>query len=136
MQQQMLFEALPSVSQKRTAVNARTIKKRIVELENIITAADATFENSRDYTAVCREHLRRHREGRVDDNWIDGALRLGLFDIEDAFPLVRGRYSRSQVQTLKRHIRELGMEAISWREPRAAAVAELAHLRELMGVAA
>jgi hypothetical protein len=128
-----LFNAQPHVvtAGKEPSVNARNAKHQLDTLRKQLATAQADLEDVNYNLSIVTMHQRASREGKIDANWWDAAMRFGMLDLDEepayrlgSYPVKVMRWIRHLLFTLHAERRDV-QSAIAELEPRVAALSEI-----------
>ena len=77
-----LFDARPTAATvgMEPSVNARNAKRQLDTLRKQMATAQADLEDVDYNLSIVAMHQRASREGKIDTNWWDAAMRFGMLD--------------------------------------------------------
>jgi hypothetical protein len=128
-----LFNAQPQVATVDTepSVNARNAKRQLDTLRSQLATAQADLEDVNYNLSVVTMHQRASREGKIDANWWEGAMRFGMLDLDEqpayrlgSYPVKVMRWIRQLISTLHAERRDVQL-AIVELEPKVAALSQI-----------
>ena len=128
-----LFNAQPQVCtvDAEPSVNARNAKRQLDTLRSQLATAQADLEDVNYNLSVVTMHQRASREGKVDANWWEGAMRFGMLDLDEepayrlgSYPVKVMRWIRHLIFALNAERREV-LSAIADLEPEVAALSQI-----------
>jgi hypothetical protein len=128
-----LFDTQPVAPQVdiEPTVNARNAKRQLDTLRCQLATAQADLEDVNYNLAIVTMHQRASREGKIDANWWDAAMRFGMLDLDDepayrlgSYPVKVMRWIRHLLFTLHAERRDVQL-AIAELEPKVAALSEI-----------
>ena len=128
-----LFDARPSAATvgMEPSVNARNAKRQLDTLRNQLATAQADLEDVNYNLSVVTMHQRASREGKIDANWWEGAMRFGMLDFDEepayrfgSYPVKVMRWIRHLIFTLNAERRDV-LSAIADLEPKVAALSQI-----------
>jgi hypothetical protein len=128
-----LFNAHPHVvtAGREPSVNARNAKHQLDTLRKQLATAQADLEDVNYNLSIVTMHQRASREGKIDANWWDAAMRFGMLDLDEepayrlgSYPVKVMRWIRHLIFTLHAERRDVQL-AIAELEPRVAALSEI-----------
>jgi hypothetical protein len=126
-----LFNAQPHVATagREPSVNARNAKHQFDTLRKQLAASQADLEDVNYNLSIVTMHQRASREGKIDANWWDAAMRFGMLDLDDvpvfrlgSYPVKVMRWIRHLIFVLNAERRDI-LSAIAELEPKVAALA-------------
>jgi hypothetical protein len=132
----MQFSLFNSPSQVVTvgiepSVNARNAKRQLDTLRSQLATAQADLEDVNYNLSVVTMHQRASREGKIDANWWDAAMRFGMLDpCEEpvyrlgSYPVKVMRWIRHLIFTLNAERRDV-LSAIADLEPKVTALSQI-----------
>jgi len=128
-----LFDARPSAATvgMEPNVNARNAKRQLDTLRKQLATAQADLEDVNYNLSVVTMHQRASREGKIDANWWEGAMRFGMLDLDEqpayrlgSYPVKVMRWIRHLIFTLHAERRDVQL-AIVELEPKVAALSQI-----------
>ena len=128
-----LFNAQPQVCtvDAEPSVNARNAKLQLDTLRSQLATAQADLEDVNYNLSVVTMHQRASREGKIDANWWDAAMRFGMLDSGEepvyrlgTYPVKVMRWIRHLLFTLNAERRDV-LSAIADLEPKVAALSQI-----------
>lgn len=128
-----LFNARPIDTGEPTEprVNARNAKRQLDSLRNQLTTAQVDLEDVNYNLTIVQMHQQASREGKIDANWWEGAMRFGMLDIDElpvyrlgSYPIKVMRWIRHLIFTLHAERRDI-QSAIAELEPKVAALSQV-----------
>jgi len=128
-----LFNAQPQVATVDTepSVNARNAKRQLETLRSQLASAQADLEDVNYNLSVVTMHQRASREGKIDANWWEGAMRFGMLDLDEqstyrlgSYPVKVMRWIRHLIFTLHAERRDVRL-AIAELEPKVATLSQI-----------
>ena len=128
-----LFNAQPQVCtvDAEPSVNARNAKRQLDTLRSQLATAQADLEDVNYNLSVVTMHQRASREGKIDANWWDAAMRFGMLDLDEepayrlgSYPVKVTRWIRHLIFTLHAERRDVQL-VIAELEPKVAALSQI-----------
>ena len=128
-----LFNAQPQVATvgMEPSVNARNAKRQLDTLRNQLATAQADLENVNYNLTIVTMHQWASREGKIDANWWDAAMRFGMLDLDEepvyrlgSYPVKVMRWIRHLIFVLNAERRDV-QSAIAELEPKVAALSQI-----------
>ena len=128
-----LFKAQPVAARVYTgpSVNARNAKRQLDTLRSQLATAQADLEDVNYNLSILTMHQRASREGKIDANWWDAAMRFGMLDLDEepayrlgSYPVKAMHWIRHLIFTLHAERRDVQL-AIAELEPKVAALSEI-----------
>ena len=128
-----LFNAHSQVATVDTqpSVNARNAKRQLDTLRSQLATAQADLEDVNYNLSVVTMHQEASREGKIDANWWEGAMRFGMLDLDEqpayrlgSYPVKVMRWIRHLIFTLHAERRDV-QSGIAELEPRVAALSQI-----------
>ena len=128
-----LFNAQPQVCtvDAEPSVNARNAKRQLDTLRSQLATAQADLEDVNYNLSVVTMHQRASRQGTIDANWWEGAMRFGMLDLDEepayrlgSYPVKVMRWIRHLIFTLHAERRDVQL-AIVELEPKVAALSQI-----------
>jgi hypothetical protein len=128
-----LFNAQPQVATvgMEPSVNARNAKRQLDTLRNQLATAQADLEDVNYNLSVVTMHQRASREGKIDANWWDAAMRFGMLDTDEepvyrfgSYPVKVMRWIRHLIFVLNAERRDV-LSAIADLEPKVAVLSQI-----------
>jgi hypothetical protein len=128
-----LFNASPQVALGciEPSVNARNAKRQLDTLRKQLATAQADLEDVDYNLSIVTMHQRASREGKIDANWWDAAMRFGMLDPCEVpvyrlgcYPVKVMRWIRHLLFTLNAERRDV-LSAIADLEPKVAALSQI-----------
>ena len=128
-----LFNAHPQVCtvDAEPSVNARNAKLQLDTLRSQLATAQADLEDVNYNLSVVTLHQRASREGKIDANWWEGAMRFGMLDLDEepayrlgSYPVKVVRWIRHLIFALHAERRDVQL-AIAELEPKVAALSQI-----------
>ena len=128
-----LFNASPQVALGciEPSVNARNAKRQLDTLRKQLATAQADLEDVDYNLSIVTMHQRASREGKIDANWWDAAMRFGMLDpCEEpvyrlgSYPVKIMRWIRHLLFTLNAERRDV-LSAIADLEPKVTALSQI-----------
>ena len=128
-----LFNAQPQVATVGTepSVNARNAKRQLDTLRSQLATAQADLEDVNYNLTIVTMHQRASREGKIDANWWDAAMRFGMLDLDEepvyrlgSYPVKVMRWIRHLIFVLNAERRDV-QSAIADLEPKVAALSQI-----------
>lgn len=130
--QYSLFEPVASTPRRRAPQSrAKTAKSQLDTLRRQLAQAEGDLGDICSNLDVVMMHQRASREGRIDENWWEGAMRFGIWHFEEdtvyrcgSYPIKVVRWLRHLNFTLhaERHAVQAAIDELT---PQAAALAQL-----------
>jgi hypothetical protein len=111
-----LFNAQPQIATVDTqpSVNARNAKRQLDTLRSQLATAQANLEDVNYNLSVVTMHQRASREGKINANWWDAAMRFGMLDLDEepsyrlgSYPVKVMRWIRHLIFTLHAERRDV-----------------------------
>ena len=128
-----LFYAQPQLATVGTqpSVNARNAKRQLDTLRSQLATAQADLEDVNYNLSVVTMHQQASRQGKIDANWWDAAMRFGMLDPGEepvyrlgSYPVKVLRWIRHLIFTLNAERRDV-LSAIAYLEPKVAALSQI-----------
>jgi len=128
-----LFNAQPQVATvgMEPTVNARSAKRQLDTLRSQLATAQADLEDVNYNLSIVAMHQQASREGKIDANWWDAAMRFGMLDTDDepvyrlgSYPVKIMRWIRHLIFTLNAERRDV-LSAIAVLEPKVTALSQI-----------
>ena len=128
-----LFDARPSAATlgMEPSVNARNAKRQLDTMRSQLATAQADLEDVNYNPCIVTMHQRASREGKIDANWWDAAMRFGMLDLDEepayrlgSYPVKVMRWIRHLIFTLHAERRDV-QSAIAELEPKVAALSQI-----------
>jgi hypothetical protein len=128
-----LFNSPPQVALGciEPSVNARNAKRQLDTLRNQLATAQADLEDVNYNLSVVTMHQQASREGKIDANWWDAAMRFGMLDTDEepvyrlgSYPVKVMRWIRHLIFTLNAERRDV-LSAITDLEPKVTALSQI-----------
>jgi hypothetical protein len=128
-----LFNSPPQVATAgiEPSVNARNAKRQLDTLRHQLATAQADLEDVNYNLSIVTMHQRASREGKIDANWWDAAMRFGMLDpCEEpvyrlgSYPVKIMRWIRHLLFTLNAERRDV-LSAIADLEPKVTALSQI-----------
>ena len=128
-----LFNAQPQVATvgMEPSVNARNAKRQLDTLRNQLATAQADLEDVNYNLTIVTMHQRASREGKIDANWWDAAMRFGMLDLDEepvyrlgSYPVKVMRWIRHLIFVLNAERRDVQL-AIAELEPKVTALSQI-----------
>jgi len=128
-----LFNAQPQVATAgmEPGVNARNAKRQLDTLRSQLTTAQADLEDVDYNLTIVTMHQQASREGKINANWWDAAMRFGMLDTDEEpvyrlglYPVKVMRWIRHLIFTLHAERRDV-LLAIAELEPKVAALSQI-----------
>jgi hypothetical protein len=128
-----LFNAQPQVATvgMEPSVNARNAKRQLDTLRNQLATAQADLEDVNYNLTIVSMHQRASREGKIDANWWDAAMRFGMLDLDEepvyrlgSYPVKVMRWIRHLIFVLNAERRDVQL-AIAELEPKVTALSQI-----------
>ena len=112
-------------------MNARNAKRQLDTLRKQLATAQADLEDVDYNLSIVAMHQRASREGKIDANWWDAAMRFGMLDPGEepvyrlgCYPVKVMRWIRHLIFTLNAERRDV-LSAIADLEPKVAALSQI-----------
>lgn len=80
---------------------ARAAKRQLDTLRQQLAHAQGDLADATYNLEMVMEHQRASREGRIDENWWDGAMRMGIWHFEEDTEYRMGSYPIKVVRWLR-----------------------------------
>jgi len=113
------------------SINARNVKRQLDTLRSQLATAQADLEDVNYNLSVVTMHQLASREGKIDANWWDAALRFGMLDLDEepayrlgSYPVKVVRWIRHLIFALHAERRDVQL-AIAELEPKVAALSQI-----------
>ena len=113
------------------SVNARNAKRQLDTLRKQLATAQADLEDVDYNLSIVAMHQQASREGKIDANWWDAAMRFGMLDPGEepvyrlgSYPVKVMRWIRHLIFTLNAERRDV-LSAIAELEPKVAALSQI-----------
>ena len=128
-----LFNAQPVAATVNTelSINARNAKRQLDTMRSQLATAQADLEDVNYNPCIVTMHQRASREGKIDANWWDAAMRFGMLDLDEepayrvgSYPVKVVRWIRHLIFTLHAERRDV-QSAIAELEPKVAALSQI-----------
>jgi hypothetical protein len=128
-----LFNAQPVAAtvDPELSINARNAKRQLDTLRSQLATAQADLEEVNYNLSIVTMHQRASREGKIDANWWDAAMRFGMLDLDEqhayrlgSYPVKVTRWIRHLIFTLHAERRDVQL-AIAELEPKVAALSQI-----------
>ena len=128
-----LFNAQPQVATvgMEPSVNARNARRQLDTLRNQLATAQADLEDVNYNMNIVTMHQRASREGKIDANWWDAAMRFGMLDLDEepvyrlgSYPVKVMRWIRHLIFVLNAERRDV-QSAIAELEPKVTALSQI-----------
>ena len=128
-----LFNAQPVAATVNTelSINARNAKRQLDTMRSQLATAQADLEDVNYNPCIVTMHQRASREGKIDANWWDAAMRFGMLDLDEepayrvgSYPVKVVRWIRHMIFTLHAERRDV-QSAIAELEPKVAALSQI-----------
>ena len=128
-----LFNAQPVAATVNTelSINARNAKRQLDTMRSQLATAQADLEDVNYNPCIVTMHQRASREGKIDANWWDAAMRFGMLDLDEepayrvgSYPVKVVRWIRHLIFTLHAERRDVQW-AIAELEPKVAALSQI-----------
>jgi hypothetical protein len=128
-----LFNAQPQVATvgMEPSVNARNARRQLDTLRNQLATAQADLEDVNYNLNIVTMHQRASREGKIDANWWDAAMRFGMLDLDEepvyrlgSYPVKVMRWIRHLIFVLNAERRDV-QSAIAELEPKVTALSQI-----------
>ena len=128
-----LFNAQPQVATAciEPSVNARNAKRQLDTLRSQLATAQADLEDVNYNLSILAMHQKASREGKIDANWWDAAMRFGMLDADEepvyrlgSYPVKVLRWIRHLIFSLNAERRDV-LSAIADLEPKVAALSQI-----------
>ena len=128
-----LFNAPPQLATVgiEPNVNARNAKRQLDSLRSQLATAQADLEDVNYNLSIVTMHQRASREGKIDANWWDAAMRFGMLDTDEepvyrlgSYPVKVMRWIRHLLFTLNAERRDV-LSAIADLEPKVATLSQI-----------
>ena len=128
-----LFNAQPQLATVGTepSVNARNAKRQLDTMRSQLATAQADLEDVNYNLCIVTMHQRASRQGKIDANWWEGAMRFGMLDLDEepayrlgSYPVKVMRWIRHLIFTLHAERRDV-QSAIAELEPKVAALSQI-----------
>ena len=128
-----LFNAPPQVATVgiEPSVNARNAKRQLDTLRSQLATAQADLEDVDYNLTIVTMHQQASREGKIDANWWDAAMRFGMLDTDEepvyrlgSYPVKVMRWIRHLLFTLHAERRDV-QSGIAELEPKVAALSQI-----------
>jgi len=128
-----LFDVRPAAATvgMEPSVNARNAKRQLDTLRKQLATAQADLEDVDYNLSIVAMHQRASREGKIDANWWDAAMRFGMLDPGEepvyrlgSYPVKVLPWIRHLIFTLNAERRDV-LSAIADIEPKVAALSQI-----------
>ena len=128
-----LFNSPPQVALgcMEPSVNARNAKRQLDTLRSQLATAQVDLEDVNYNLSIVTMHQRASREGKIDANWWDAAMRFEMLDPGEepvyrlgSYPVKVMRWIRHLLFTLNAERRDV-LSAIADLEPKVAALSQI-----------
>ena len=128
-----LFNSPPQVALGciEPSVNARNAKRQLDTLRSQLATAQADLEDVNYNLSIVTMHQNASREGKIDANWWDAAMRFGMLDPGEepvyrlgSYPVKVMRWIRHLIFALNAERRDV-LSAIADIEPKVAALSQI-----------
>jgi len=97
-----LFGSAAARPRRRVACSpAKAAKEKLDTLRRALGRAQGDLQDANYNLEVVQQHQRASREGRIDDNWWDGAMRIGIWHVEEVTEYRSGSYPIKVVRWLR-----------------------------------
>ena len=112
-------------------MNARNARRQLDTLRNQLATAQADLEDVNYNLNIVTMHQRASREGKIDANWWDAAMRFGMLDLDEepvyrlgSYPVKVMRWIRHLIFVLNAERRDV-QSAIAELEPKVTALSQI-----------
>jgi hypothetical protein len=128
-----LFNAQPQVATvgMEPSVNAQNAKRQFDTLRSQLATAQADLEDVNYNLSIVAMHQKASREGKIDANWWDAAMRFGMLDPGEepvyrlgSYPVKVMRWIRHLLFVLNAERRDV-LSAIADLEPKVSALSQI-----------